>query len=633
MRKNILLRTYVFVCTIIIIGFILTSVISYCSNKGIFRQDVERVSALTSEGIFYKIDSIFTKPLNVSLTMANDHLLKEFLEEEEDRLEDDSYIRNMKNYLLAYKEKYSYESVFLVSANTNRYYHFKGLDRVLTSENPENEWYASFMQSEEEYSVNIDNDEAADNEITVFINCKIKEDNHIMGVVGVGFRVDSLQELLLDYENEFGVKAYLIEPSGKITISASQTGYQEKNLFDESEFSDLKEEIQLKKNEKGLFWYSTQMRTGYLVTQYIPNLEWFLIIDNDVSALEKKLSVQFLGGILILILVILAVLYLITNIIRKYHKQIVALTLSQEKAHRTVFQEETEKLYENINELDITHNCTASEATEVYFMSLGVPRNTPYDKALPIIAQNQIKKEFRQGYIETFSPSNVLESYRNGTDSLCYDFMITSDTEHYYWVRITARIFYWDSDESIRMFTYRQNIDAQKKQERMMLEKMQMDSLSGLYNKASTQQQISKILLQDTSHLYAFFILDIDRFKLVNDTFGHAMGDKVISDFSAKLKNQFRSDDLVGRIGGDEFVVFVPAPSHEWVISKAQKLVSELAFEFNSQFEEGRVTTSIGIALSPDFGKDFETLYKNADIALYLTKKKGRNGFTLYDGK
>ena len=104
-KNNILLRTNIFVCTIIILGFAVTSITSYRANIGVFEKDVEDVTDLASEGIYYKIDSIFTKPVNVSLTMANDSLLKEFLAEEQSRMEDETFIKSMRDYLYAYREK------------------------------------------------------------------------------------------------------------------------------------------------------------------------------------------------------------------------------------------------------------------------------------------------------------------------------------------------------------------------------------------------------------------------------------------------------------------------------------------------------------------------------------------------
>ena len=126
MKKNVLLRTNFLVCIVIVIGFVVTSAISYKSNQGIFRKDIESVSRLTSEGIYHQIDTIFTKPINISLTMANDSLLKDFLEGEEEHLGDRDFIDTMRDYLNTYRDKYGYDSVFLASVKTKNYYYYTG---------------------------------------------------------------------------------------------------------------------------------------------------------------------------------------------------------------------------------------------------------------------------------------------------------------------------------------------------------------------------------------------------------------------------------------------------------------------------------------------------------------------------
>ena len=214
MKKTILLRINTFVCLIIVLGFCVTSSISYHANRGIFERDAEQVSQLLSEGIYHQIDLQFVKPVHVSLTMANDSLLKTFLQNESQQPDDAEFLQDMQAYLLAYQQKYGYDSVFLASAATDRYYHYQGLDRILTEEDPEDSWYYAFLRSDAEYNIVIDNDEAANahNAITVFINCKIKNDSgQIMGVVGVGFTTDAIQSLLASYEDEFDVHIYLID--------------------------------------------------------------------------------------------------------------------------------------------------------------------------------------------------------------------------------------------------------------------------------------------------------------------------------------------------------------------------------------------------------------------------------------
>lgn len=632
-ETRILLRTNIFVCLIITLGFIITCIISYRSNMGIFEKDAENVTNLASEGIYYQINSLFIKPVNISLTMANDSLLMEFLSTEEKRLEDKNFIRSMQEYLQTYQKKYGYDSVFLVSTKTNRYYHFHGLDRHLLPGDPENEWYYDFLNQNEEYSLNIDNDEASADEITLFINCKIKgPGGKIMGVVGVGFRVKDLQSLLKKYEQQFDVQTYLVDSGGMVEIATDRTGYEKTNLFDIRRYSPLKDKILSHKTEKQEFWYTSAAGKYYVVSCYIKNLNWFLIIEKDTAALQSKLRIQLMKSAGIILVIIALVLWTITRVILNYNKKVVALTVSQQNQYYEIYQENVKQLYENVYELDITHNCPVGENTERYFESLGVPPHTPFDLGLKIIAEKQIKEEFRQGYIDTFSPQNVLAAYHRGVKSLKYDFMITTDGITYYWMRITACIYYWSGDHSVRMTTYRQNIDEEKNRENALLAQMQSDPLTGLYNKAATEACITQALATASRYThYALFILDIDDFKNVNDTLGHAAGDCVIASFGHLLKGQFRMTDIIGRIGGDEFMVFLRIPHTGWLDKKAASLVGALNTTIMTDAGACTISSSIGIAVYPQGGPDFKTLYRNADEALYRTKLAGKNGYTIYE--
>ncbi|WP_195268115.1 sensor domain-containing diguanylate cyclase [Eubacterium sp. 1001713B170207_170306_E7] len=633
MKKDTLLKTNCFICVIIILGFIAVAVVSYRSNNGIFKKDVEQISSLTSEGIYHNIDSIFAKPINISLTMANDSLLKDFLAQETEKTGDDAFVQTMRDYLSAYQQTYQYDSVFLVSTKTNHYYHFDGVDRTLAPDNPENVWYYSFLNGPDDCSPNVDNDEAAQNEVTVFINGKIKDaDGQVMGVVGVGFKVNYLQAIFGEYENDYAVKAFLVDSAGTIQLSTDQTGYEAVNLFSQDGYGGLRDDLALDSQSERNFWYNSPTREGYIVSRYIPNMNWTLIIDNNITPLRSQMRLQLVVGMLVVLLVIGLVLLLTTRIIRRYNARIVSLTLEREKKHTAIFKEETQKIYENIYEIDITHDRAASDATQDYFESLGVPRDTAsYATALTIIAEKQIKAEYREGYLSTFGPEQVLRAYHDGLEKLRYELMITKDGgKSYYWMRITAQIFLWEEDQSVRMFVYRQNIDDEKQHEKYMSDKMKRDALTGLYNKVAAQEQVSQWLTGHPDAAGALFIVDIDDFKQVNDTFGHAIGDVVISRFAEALKAQFRPGDVVGRIGGDEFLVFIPAATGSMVRKKAEALVSALRFQHQDGDKTVPVSASIGVALCPEAGQDFYTLYKNADVALYEAKAKGKNRCQLY---
>lgn len=629
MKKDILWRTNVFLSLAILLGFSAVTFIDYDLSRGLFEKDVERVSSLTSEGIHYRIDALFAGPLNVALTMANDRLLREFLQNETGSPGEVAFVQGVSGYLMGYRKKYRYASVFLVSARTGRYYHFNGVDRIMTPGHPENEWYHRFLQSDEEYELNIDNDEASNDDVTVFVNCRIRDrDGSTMGVVGVGFRVDTLQTLLQEYEHGFGIRALLLDESGGIEVSTERSGYGE--VFDDKRYPGLREKLRESGEKPGGYWYRANKENGYLVYRYISALQWHLIVDSDTAELDRARGKQLLHGIVVTAMVTAFVLFTVMNIVRKYNARIVRLTMAREQGRRNRFQKETAKLYENIYELDITHNRAGNEATAKYFESLGLPGNCSLDQAFLRITGTQIKEEFRGEYVDTFAPSRVREAFARGDDSLCCDLMQAALGEEYHWVRITARIFYWEEDRSIRMLAYHQNIDEEKRQEQRMVEKMHHDALTGLYNKAATQHKIDELLANNPTQAYAFFILDIDEFKRVNDTCGHAVGDLVIADFARKLKSHFRAGDVVGRIGGDEFAAFVEAPSRAWVEGRAEKLVASLHYRFESGGKSCPVSVSIGVALTSGGDAAFGTLYRNADIALYRAKKDGRNGYRIY---
>lgn len=632
MKKNILMRTNLLICVILLVGFSITAVLSYQANYSASLESIEQVSDLSSEGIYYQMNATFTKPVNISLTMASDSLLRDFLDGEQGHLEDAAYIETLREYLDIYRGKYQYDSVFLVSAATGRYYNFNGLNRMLTRDNPENVWYYELMDSSADYQMNVDNDEANGDVITVFVNCKIyNTQGQVAGVVGVGLRIDGLQELLRGYQSEFGVNTCFINEQGIIQISCAHTGYDKVNLFERDIFTpEAKRQIlEVKTTGKAnSLWTPDFGKKSYMVARYLPELDWYLIVERDTGALVERMNIQMAGTVSVVAIIIIATLLIISYVIRGFNRRILLLARSTEQERHTLFEKATEQLFENIYELDITHNCPANRATEEYFEGLGVAVGTPYNQALCVVAEKQIKEEFRQGYIDTFKPENVLSAYENGQETLWYDFMISTGGE-YYWMHITARIVKLESG-AIHMLMYRQNIDAEKQREHKMQTLAQTDEMTGLLTKTATQRRIEKILSENNKTKYAFFIFDIDNFKQANDRFGHVFGDGVIQEFVAVLREYFKEEDIVGRVGGDEFAAFLSITEEIKIKNLCRVLSAALNRLYTEDGKSWRISASIGVALAPKDGTDFASLYRHADAALYETKRRGKNGYTLY---
>lgn len=627
MKNDHLLRININITLILVIGFALTAILSYRANYQASLHNIEHVSSLSAESIYYRLTTQFTKPVNISLTMAHDNLLVRHLRDETRHLDDAAFIETTKDYLQTYQKKYGFDSVFLVSAATRRYYSFKGMDRVLTRDNPENAWYFRLLDSPVEYSMNVDNDEVngADNEITVFVNCKIiNAAGKVLGVVGVGIRIASLKDVLKSYEEKYGVTASLISPGGAVEISTTHTGYEDKDWFAVNRQEDIRREIlDWKKDGSSLaLWTPSAPQSSdkiFIVTRYIPELSWHLIVAQDTGLLIREMRTQLYWTCAVLTAVILAVLIIVTTVIRKFNKQIRKLM----EERQALFRKATQQLYENICEFNITHNRPEGERTEAYLESLGA-KGLSYDQAMRIIAKEYIRQEHQEGFVATFASRNVIREYETGNNHLRYDFMMRREGA-YRWMRIDAHIFYSAEDSSIHMFTYRKNIDGEKNNEL----KAQTDEMTGFYTRQATERAVSKMLAEKPDGRYAFFILDIDNFKQANDRFGHVFGDHCIRTFVALIRRHFRDQGVLGRIGGDEFAAFIPVPDREWAEAKARALSAALCTVCEDGAVRWSMSASIGVALAPRSGTDFKTLYQNADAALYRVKENGKNGFLI----
>ena len=165
-------------------------------------------------------------------------------------------------------------------------------------------------------------------------------------------------------------------------------------------------------------------------------------------------------------------------------------------------------------------------------------------------------------------------------------------------------------------------------------EKADTDLLTGLNNKLATERKIKEYIKDYPQSMAMMFVLDIDNFKKINDTQGHAFGDEVLRTLGKHIGVNFRVTDIIGRTGGDEFTIFLKDLKEDAnTLKEAQKLV-----RFFKDFQVGEyvkysATASIGAAVFPADGSDFESLYKAADQALYKAKKRGKNQLAFYDDR
>lgn len=167
---------------------------------------------------------------------------------------------------------------------------------------------------------------------------------------------------------------------------------------------------------------------------------------------------------------------------------------------------------------------------------------------------------------------------------------------------------------------------SNSRENKYLIHLSEIDPLTSVFNKETTQKLIDQ-KLKNHEH-FCFLILDVDDFKSVNDNYGHAVGDKVLKNLSDLFKNHFRQTDIVGRIGGDEFIILIE--DEHIAESRIQSLLKKVNTLKIEELQDFKLSISVGMAFAPSNGTTFMELYRHADHALYQTKRTGKNDYKIY---
>ncbi len=226
---------------------------------------------------------------------------------------------------------------------------------------------------------------------------------------------------------------------------------------------------------------------------------------------------------------------------------------------------------------------------------------------------------------------NDIYQFINGENPKNPEYRFKDVNGDYRWYRVRSTVIRDEKEVPIRMIAFISDIDRQKKENMSLKEQAERDLLSGLYNHVTTTNLVNKAISQsEAGSQHALFLIDIDNFKDVNDHLGHLLGDEVIEVISAKLKDQFREDDIIGRIGGDEFVVFLKNILSADVMKKAKVLQTIFRDAHLQDDMPFKVSGSIGVAFYPQDGKDYHELFAKADAAMYAAKSSGKDAYRTY---
>ena len=210
---------------------------------------------------------------------------------------------------------------------------------------------------------------------------------------------------------------------------------------------------------------------------------------------------------------------------------------------------------------------------------------------------------------------------------------IATASGRYLWCRFRASALYDAEGQPEKIVGIIINVDDEKRAAQALQDRAERDALTKLLNKQTAQKQAEEYLKAFPQGAdCAMLVIDLDNFKYVNDHYGHLFGDAVLAQVAREIRNLFRTQDIVARIGGDEFLVLMRGVSNPALVeSRCRRLLEVFQELFARQKYPCPMSCSIGIALSPAHGQNWQDLFQRADQALYQVKNHGKNNLRFYD--
>lgn len=261
--------------------------------------------------------------------------------------------------------------------------------------------------------------------------------------------------------------------------------------------------------------------------------------------------------------------------------------------------------------------------------------NKAFEKLLGWTAEELVKDKSRSIIPEEDKEDlrKIIERVKSGETVTTHEVKrITKSGEIIYFLGSFSPLYDQNGDWDGGVVAYK-DITERKKYEDKLKQLALHDPLTGLPNRTYFSQclTIEMDKAKKTKQFLSVLVLDIDRFKEINDTYGHDIGDEVLKEFAKRVKSALRKNDILARIGGDEFVILLPNLTEEKNVSEiAERIQQCLREEWLIANEKIQITTSIGISFYNEYDLEEKTLFKNADLALYQAKKKGRNNYQIY---
>ncbi|MEG2187214.1 MAG: diguanylate cyclase [Clostridia bacterium] len=487
----------------------------------------------------------------------------------------------------------------------------------------------------------------AEGEESMIVAVPLHRDGKVVGVLFGGYPLTIAGDHLLDttyYSEGYG---YIISPDGTIILSSDHSDkmVDGKNLltfFEKTDFVEYSMEqlkAAIRKGESGSFAYRYEGQRRFISFTPSHVNDWYTFsLSSDAPMLQDERVNKQIVYLLVAKLAAVAALVFLWIVLgnrrhnKEMHTQEEELRRS-EKRFSVAINASSGALFElDIQKQVYTH---FENAKRVF----GVEAETIFEEtakfaALPPDAFEDKVCHYFFHADDCFAIKTEMQKLAYSTTAR-YEARLRRNDNSYRWCRVDLSLIYDAVGTPTHLVGFVSDIDAIKTQAIRSEKNAQRDSMTGLYNKAAMETLANKALSEYPYGRHALMVLDVDDFKRVNDTLGHAFGDLVLMDVAVKLKTAFRNHDIVGRIGGDEFAILMKnIPNTSSVLKKGTELTELFCQIHVGKKQKSKISCSIGMMITEGNTdadtESFETLYRKADAALYQAKQDGKNQFVLY---
>ena len=600
---------------VIAVTYAVSIFISCFFLNNVIKSHDEEVVKLIASDVYDTIDNQIVRSIMVSRTMANDSFLKQNLKSEL-TLAQDEEILLMKNYLDGIKETFGYNITFVISDATKNYYYDGGFNKVVDAEkNPHEIWYKNFLNKNLPYAVDVDKDEFNKDLWNVFINSRIEDENgNLLGICGIGISMSAFQKILAEKELKNKIKIDIFQPQENFSIDTGAVKFKDPYLREI--LLTLQQNADFDKTQ----FIFNQIDNIFVVARYIPEINSYLIVRRDSAYVEGIFS-DLVLRIIVYSGVVLFILIIFVQVnVGKEHKKV------KEESKRQGLTSNADK-FAVMYLIDLKYGTAQEVSRHEGFKLLQIRNGGNAGRKIRNSLLSSTKYETLRGLLE-FVNLDDLSRRIQGKRALSYEFL----SKEYGWCRANFIILDNTSDAQNQIVFGIEVIDAEKRHAEELKRKSETDLMTGLRNRGSGEKAITELIKNKVPGM--FCLMDADKFKSVNDTYGHDVGDKVIKAIANALKRTFRNNDIVMRLGGDEYAIYaVNVVDEERGRLIIKRLFREIDDIYISELAGKRkITISLGAALY-DGVEDvsFEEVYKRADSGTYESKKIQGNACTFFE--